>query len=113
MWRKRTLRKQTGWFVHDFNASELLSLRLTRQRCEDSAGVLSCEADDSSAALFDESFRVLSLREMLAHARSLAHSFKRPIGVAPETKDPEGCRARGTPLEEALLVELGESEITC
>jgi glycerophosphoryl diester phosphodiesterase len=82
----------TGWFVDDFTLSELRNLRAVER----------LPALRPTNARFT-GLPVPTLAEVLALRELLSTELGRPIGVYPETKNPEYFADRGVPLEPALV----------
>jgi glycerophosphoryl diester phosphodiesterase len=89
----------TGWFVEDFTAAEIRTLR-ARERL----------AFRSHA--FDGQFAIPTLGEVLDLAAAKSRETGRAIGVYPETKHPTYFRSIGLPLEDRLLAALRAHGLT-
>jgi glycerophosphoryl diester phosphodiesterase len=83
----------TGWFVDDLTAAELRTLRAV-------------ERLPGRSHAWDGRFPVPTLDEVLALAARRGRERGRPVGVYPELKHPAYFRARGRPLEAALVAAL-------
>ncbi|HZV85876.1 MAG TPA: glycerophosphodiester phosphodiesterase [Brevundimonas sp.] len=95
-------RPVTGWFTEDFTLTELKTLRarerLPRLRPANTA--------------HDGRFEVPTLAEVVALAQRQGRETGRSIGIYPELKHPAHFRARGLPMEEALLAVLARAGLT-
>jgi glycerophosphoryl diester phosphodiesterase len=89
----------TGWFVEDFTAGELKTLR-ARERIP--------RLRPGNAA-YDDRFGIPTLREIVDLARRRSRELGRTIGVYPELKHPGYFEGIGLPMEDALLATLHAS----
>lgn len=92
-------RKVSGWFTEDFTLAEIRSVR-ARER-------LSFRPQE-----FNGKFAIPTLQEVLALVRRMEKKFGRKIGVYPELKHPTFFRKQGLPLEDRLLMELGQADFS-
>jgi glycerophosphoryl diester phosphodiesterase len=94
--RKATItldgKKVTGFFAHDFTLEEVKTLR-----------ALPRSPGGGSA---DEKLRVPTFEELLQLVAAHNKRAKKKVGICPEIKHPAHHRARGVPLERALLTAL-------
>jgi glycerophosphoryl diester phosphodiesterase len=86
-------RSVTGWFVDDLTLAELRTLR-ARERIP---------ALRPANTRYDGRLPLLTFAEILDLRARLAARLRRPVGVYPETKNPEYFGDRGVPLEPALV----------
>ena len=83
----------TGWFTEDFTLRELRTLRAVeripqiRQR----------------NTLYNGRYQIPTFQEVIDLAKRASQQYHRRIGIAPETKHPTYFRAKGLPLEPALV----------
>ena len=94
--RKATIsldgRKATGFFAHDFTLEEIKTL---------------CAVPRTpGGGPVDEKLRVSTLKELLQLVAAHNKQAKKKVGICPEIKHPAHHRARGVPLEPALLMLL-------
>jgi len=82
-----------GWFVEDFTAAELRTLRANERLA-------------SRSHAFDGKFVVPTFEEVLALVDSAGHRRGRVVGVYPELKHPTYFQSIGLPLETRLLTVL-------
>jgi glycerophosphoryl diester phosphodiesterase len=85
---------EDGWFASDFTLKEIKTLR----------AVQPLPADRSTE--FDGKFKIPTLDEVLALAKSEGRKRGRPVGVYPETKHPTYHKLLGLPLEGKLIDSL-------
>lgn len=85
-----------GWFTEDFTLAELKSLH-ARERLPQLR---------PAGAAHDGKYRVPTLQEVIALARTEGQKRGRPVGLYIETKHPSYFRQLGLPLEEKLLAIL-------
>ena len=83
----------TGWFIEDFTAAEVRTLR-ARERLP------------ARSRAYDGRFGIPTLDEVLALADSAGRRRGRSVGVYPETKHPSHFARIGLPLEPKLLAAL-------
>lgn len=83
----------TGWFVDDLTLAELRTLRVCERLPELRPG----------NTRFDGRLPVPTFAEILGLRARLSTRLGRPIGVYPETKNPDYFADRGVPLEPALV----------
>ena len=88
----------TGWFTEDFTLAELRTLWAS-ERLPD--------ARPESAA-HGGRYRIPTLDEVIALARTASARIGRTIGIYPETKHPSYFQSIGLPLEPPLLAALEE-----
>lgn len=88
-------RETEGWFAEDFSLAEIKSLR-ARQRLP--------FRDQSK----NDTFFIPTFDEVLALVQRQSSVRGRPVGVYPETKHPTYHRDIGLPLEEGLVLALGQ-----
>jgi glycerophosphoryl diester phosphodiesterase len=89
----------TGWFTEDFTLAELRTLRAVER----------LPALRQESTIFDGRYLIPTLQEVLDFAQAQSRKYKRPIGVAPETKHPTYFDSIGLSLEEPLLAALRRS----
>jgi glycerophosphoryl diester phosphodiesterase len=92
-------REFAGWFTEDFTLAELRTLRAVERLPE----------LRQESTLFNGRYLVPTLQEVLDFAVAQSRRYKRPIGVAPETKHPTYFDSIGLSLEEPLLAALRRS----
>jgi glycerophosphoryl diester phosphodiesterase len=93
-------RAVSGWFTEDFTLAELKTLR-ARERLP--------QLRPANTA-FDGRFEVPTLAEIIALAQRRSGDIGRTVGLYPELKHPSYFRARGLPMEEALVATLAQAE---
>ena len=86
----------TGWFVEDFTAAELATLR-ARERLPDLR---------QRNLLYDCRSPIPTFAEVIDLARAETGRLGRPVGVYPETKLPSYFARLGLPHDEPLLADL-------
>jgi glycerophosphoryl diester phosphodiesterase len=101
-WRRQCIdgRALEGWFVEDFTLAELRMLR-ARERYPELRPRSAAQDGQFGIATFAEILDFLAI--VNATRRDAGRA---PVGVYPETKHPTHFRARGLPLEPALLAEV-------
>ncbi len=85
--------KQTGWFAHDFTLAEIKTL----------GAVIT---DPERPQQNNGKFRVVTMQEIFALAKTQSAIHGRTIMVYPETKNPTYHRDLGLPLEDKLIAAL-------
>jgi glycerophosphoryl diester phosphodiesterase len=88
---------ENGWFASDFTLKEIKTLRAIQP--------LSAPPDLRPKE-FDGKFKIPTLDEVLALAKSEGRKRGRPVGVYPETKHPTYHKLLGLPLERKLVDSL-------
>ena len=86
----------TGWFTEDFTLAELKTLRALER--------LPGVRDEN--VIHNERYQIPTFQEVLDLALRESKEYRRPIGVAPETKHPTYFDGIGLSLEEPLVKTL-------
>ncbi|MBC7501577.1 MAG: glycerophosphodiester phosphodiesterase, partial [Herminiimonas sp.] len=85
-----------GWFASDFTLAEIKTL-----------GGVSTDAERPQQ--FNGRYKIVTLAEIIALAKSRSISTGRSIAIYPETKNPTFHRQLGLPLEDKLLDQLTQA----
>lgn len=91
----------TGWFTEDFTLAELRTLRAVERIPE----------LRQENTVYDGRYPVPTFQEVIDLTRRLSVELRRPIGIYPEIKHPTYFRARGLPLEPALVDALNRNDL--
>lgn len=91
----------TGWFTEDFTLAELKTLRAVER--------LPGVRDEN--VIHDERYQIPTFQEVIDLARRESKEYRRPIGIAPETKHPTYFDGTGLSLEEPLVQTLRRNQL--